>query len=417
MTSARPLPSPTPPEPPRPASFRPVSSPWGGRPRLLILTAGFDVGGAEQLILTTAPRLQRDGFEVTVACLKGWAILGDELEGRGVRAVALGAKGAWDLRAFGRLLSILRRDRIQILQGHMFLANLAARIVGRLATVPIVVTAHHDTDVWMRFYHRWIERLTAPLSDSVTACSEAVRRHALGVLGLPPGLVRTLPNAIEIPDGGADPRARERVRRELGASQEDLLVGSLGRLVEPKKGLAVFLAAARLLSRDFPRVRFALVGEGPARGPLEKRAAREGVSHCTAFAGLRRDVPDVMRAFDLFVQPSLWEGFGLTAVEAMAVGTPVVASRVGGVSEVVADGETGILVPPGDAPALAAACAQLLRNRDLAERLGRAGMERVRARFGIERMVRDLEDLYRELLDRSRGAAAPAPPGPARSEA
>lgn len=416
MTSARPLPSLPPPESPPIASPRPVSSPSGGRPRLLILTVGFDVGGAEQLILTTAPRLQRDGFEVTVVCLKDWAMLGDELEARGVRAVALGAKGAWDLRAFGRLLSIVRRDRIQILQGHMFRANLAARVVGRLASVPIVVTAHHDTDVRMRFHHRWIERLTAPWSDSVTACSEAVRRHALRVLGLPPGLVRTLPNAIEIPDGKADPRARERVRRELGASQEDLLVGSLGRLVEPKKGLAVFLAAARLLSRDFPRVRFALVGEGPARGPLEERAAREGVSHRTAFAGLRRDVPDVMRAFDLFVQPSLWEGFGLTAVEAMAVGTPVVASRVGGVTEVVADGETGILVPPGDAPALAAACAQVLRDRDLAERLGRAGIERVHARFGIERMVRDLEDLYRELLDRSRGAAAPAPPRPARSE-
>ena len=96
----------------------------------------------------------------------------------------------------------------------------------------------------MRFYHRWIERLTAPLSDSVTACSEAVRRHALGVLGLPPGLVRTLHNAVEIPDEEGDPRARERVRRELGAAHDDLLVGSLGRLVEPKKGLAVFLASS-----------------------------------------------------------------------------------------------------------------------------------------------------------------------------
>lgn len=417
MNAARTLPSlPSPASSPQAPSCRPAPSAAGGRPRLLILTVGFDVGGAEQLILTTSPRLQRDGFEVTVVCLKGWGILGDELEARGVRAVALGARRAWDVRAFGRLLSILRRDRIQIVQGHMFRANLAARIVGRLASVPIVVTAHHDTDVWMRFYHRFIERLTAPLSDSVTACSEAVRRHALGVLGLPPGLVRTLPNAIEIPEEEGDPRARERVRRELGAARDDLLVGSLGRLVEPKKGLAVFLAAAGLLARDFPRARFALVGEGPARGPLEERAAREGVSHCTTFAGLRRDVPEVMRAFDLFVQPSLWEGFGLTAVEAMAVGTPVVASLVGGVEEVVADGQTGILVPPGDAPALAAACARLLRNRDLAERLGRAGVDRARARFGIERLVRDLEELYRELLDRSRGPAATAPPGPARRE-
>jgi glycosyltransferase involved in cell wall biosynthesis len=416
MTGARPLPSLPSEASLEPPSSRPVLSAAGGRPRLLILTVGFTTGGAEQLILTTAPRLQRDGFEVTVACLKGWGILGDELEGRGVRAVALGAKGVCDLRAFGRLLSILRRDRIQIVRGHLFWANVAARLVGRLASVPIVVTTHHDTDVWMRFYHRWIERLTAPLSDAVTTCSEAVRRHAIEVFGLPPGLLRTLHNAIEIPEGGGDPRGRERVRRDLGASADDLLIGTLGRLVEPKKGLAVFLAAARLLARDFPRARFAIVGDGPARDSLEERAAREGVSHCTTFAGLRRDVPDVMRAFDLFVQPSLWEGFGMTALEAMAVGTPVVASRVGGVPEVVVDGQTGLLVPPGDAQALAAACAQLLRNRDLAARLGRAGAERARARFGIERLVRDIEDLYRELLDRRRGTAAPAASGPGRRE-
>src|SRR6185295_16749851 len=143
--------------------------------------------------------------------------------------------------------------------------------------------------------------------------------------------------------------------------------------------------------------------------------AREGVSHCTTFAGLRRDVPDVMRAFDVFVQPSLWEGFGLTAVEAMSVGTPVVASRVGGVEEVVVDGESGVLVPPGDAPALAAACARLMRNRDLAERLARAGVARARERFGIERMVRELEEHYRDLLDRSRAGAAPAAPGDSRT--
>jgi len=398
-----------------PGASRPAFSPHAARPRLLILTVGFTVGGAEQLILTTAPRLQRDGFEVTVACLKGWGVLGDELEARGVRAVALGAKGWFDLRAFGRLLSMLRRDRVQIVRGHLFWANLTARLVGRIAPVPVVVTTHHDTDVWMRWYHRLAERATAPLSDAVTTCSEAVRRHAIETLGIRPGLVHTLPNAIEIPEVACDPLTRERVRRELGAGAGDILVGTLGRLVEPKKGLMVFLAAARSLLRDVPRIRFVLVGDGPQRAALEERATREGVSHCTVFAGIRRDVAEVMRALDLFVQPSLWEGFGLTALEAMAAGTPVVATRVGGVPEVIVDGETGLLVPPGDAEALAAACARVLSDRDLAARLGRSGRERVRQHFDIERLVGQIEALYRELLERDRTPEA-APSGRQRSE-
>ena len=396
-----------------PAAARPAPAHPTGRPRVLILTVGFTIGGAEQLILTTAPRLQRDGFEVSVACLKEWGVLGDELDARGVRAMALGARGAWDLRVLGRLLSILRRDRIQILVAHLFRANLVARVVGRLGSVPFIVTTHHDSFSWMGWHQRLAERLTAPMSDVVTTCSESVRREAIERFGLRPGLVRTLRNAIELPEGPPDAAARDRVRGELGASPGDLLVGTLGRLDEPKKGLAVFLRAARLLERDFPRARFAIVGDGPARAALEGRATRDGVSHCTVFAGLRRDVQDVLRAFDLLVQPSLWEGFGLTLVEAMAVGTPVVASRVGGVPEAVEDGVTGLLVPPGDAQALATACAAILGDRGRAERMGRAGIERSRAEFGIERLTTEMEGLYRDLLDRGRGGdeAVPARTG------
>ena len=382
-----------------------AAAPGMGRPRLLVLTVGFTVGGAEQLVLMTAPRLQKMGFEVTVACLKGWDLLGDELEARGVKAVALGSRGATDLRAAGRLLALLRRERTQILHSHLFHANLAARVVGRIAGVPVVLTSHHDTDIWMGLHHRLAERATAPLSDLVLTCSEAVRRYAMRAYGLSPGQVRTVLNATETPSEGTDLASRERVRHELGAGPADLLLGTVGRLDEPKKGLPVFLAAARILARDLPRVRFAVVGDGPARAAIEARATREGVSHRTVFAGTRRDIPAVMSALDLFVQPSLWEGFGVTLLEAMVAGRPIVASRVGGMPEVVRDGETGLLVPPGDPGALAAACAALLRDRDRAARLGHAGRKRVEAEFGIDRLVAELASLYRSILqDRVRSS-------------
>jgi glycosyltransferase involved in cell wall biosynthesis len=381
-----------------------------GRPRLLILTVGFGVGGVEQLILSTAPLLQKEGFEVTVACLKGWDILGDELDARGVRAVALGARGRLDFRAAGRLLTLLRSSRIQILHAHLFLANQVARFLGRLAGVPVIITSHHDIDLWMGLRHRLIERVTAPWSDAVVACSEAVRRHAVETFGLRRGLVHTLHNGIEIgEDRPLDPERRRLLRRELGAGPEDLLLGCVGRLVEPKKGLAVLLAAVGRIARAVPGARLAIVGDGPARSFLERRAVQEGVRGRTVFAGLRRDVDALMSAFDLFVLPSNWEGFGIALLEAMAATVPVVATRVGGVPEVVLDGETGLLVPPGDPEALAAACIDLLGDRERAARLAAAGRRRVETEFGAASVVERMAALYRDLLGRNRPGAVPAP--------
>jgi glycosyltransferase involved in cell wall biosynthesis len=372
------------------------------RSRVLVLTVGFTIGGAEQLILMTVPRLQRLGFEVTVACLKGWGPLGEELEAQGVRAVALGASRTWDLRAAGRLLALIRRERIQVIHAHLFLANLAARLIGRLAGVPVVICTHHDTDLDMGLHQRLAERATASLSDTVVACSEAVRRYALRTYGLRPGQVRTLRNAIATAEPAIASTTRDAVRREIGAGPGDLLVGTVGRLVEPKKGIPVFLAAARRMADSLPTVRFVIVGDGPARAHLEALATREGVGHRTVFTGLRRDIPRVMHALDLFVQPSNWEGFGLTLLEAMSVGLPVVATRVGGVPEVVVDGGTGLLVPPADPAAMSRACLDLLSERERAARLGEAGRQRACSEFPIDRLVTETAELYRELLERRR---------------
>jgi len=377
----------------------------GARPRLLILTEGYEAGDVGELIGMVAPRLQREGFEVIVACLGAWGPLGEELEGRGTRAVALGTARPWDLRGAGRLLSLLRRERIQIVHAHLFSAGLVARILGRIADVPVIITSQHDTDLAMGLGRRLAERITAPLCDTVVASSESVRRFAVETYGLRPGLVRTLRVAVEIPGEPEDERRRETVRRELGAGPQDLLVGAIGALQEPKRGLSVFLAAARLLAHELPRVRFALVGNGPARLRLEERAAEEGVSHRTTFSGARRDVTEVLRALDLFVEPALWEGLGLTLLRATAAGRPVVATRVGALPELVLDGRTGILVPPGDPPALAAACASLLRDGARAGRLAAAARQRAATSFRIELLVQDTADLYRGCLARARLAS------------
>lgn len=380
------------------------------RPRILTLLVGFGVGGAEQLVLDTAPRLRARGFDLRAAALKGPGPLLPELEAAGVPGVALGARHRGDLAVLLRLAALLRSERIDLLHSHLFFANLAGRIAGRLAGVPVILSGQHDTDVWMRPHHRLIERLTARLADRVITCSEAVRAWEIDVIGQPAAKVTTLRNAIVPP---AEPGEAERraARASLGAAPDDLVVGTLGRLDEPKKGLQFFIDAAAAVAARVPRARFVVAGDGPARADLEARAARAGLGDRLRFAGERRDVPRLLSAYDLFVQPSLWEGFGLTLVEAMAVGKPVVATRVGGIPEIVRHGRDGVLVPPGDVAALAGAIVELLDDPARRSAFAAEGRHRARTEFHIDRLVGETAALYRDALARhalaTHGAVAP----------
>jgi L-malate glycosyltransferase len=373
-------------------------------PRVLALTVGLGLGGAERLLLLSAPRLRSLGFDVRVGAFKTGGALVEAFERAGIPVVTFGARHRRDLGSLLRLSRYLKAERIDLVHAHLFYANVAARLAGRLASVPVVLTAHHDTDLWMGPHHRLLERVTAPLSDRILTCSEAVRRFAIERHGLPAGRVVTLANAVDVEaiPSGADARARARTL--LGTGPEERLVGTLGRLHEPKKGLRSFLSAAARVAAAEPRARFVLIGDGPARADLERFAASLGLADRVRFTGERADATLLLPGLDLLVQPSLWEGFGLSALEGMAAGLPVVASRVGGVPEVIRDGVDGILVPAGDPVRLAAAMIAILGDPDRAARLGAAGQTRARREFHVDRLVRETASLYRELL----GAAGPA---------
>lgn len=384
-------------------------------PRILALTVGLALGGAERLLLLSAPRLRASGFDVRVGTFKSGGVLVPAFEAAGIPVVSFGARHRGDARALLRLFCYLKDERIDLLHAHLFYANVAARLAGRLASVPVIVTAHHDTDLWMGPHHRLVERLTAPLCDRVVACSEAVRRYAVERHGLPAARVTTIANAIDAAEIPFGPGARERARALLGAAPGDRVAGTLGRLHEPKKGLRVFLAAAARVAASFPRARFVLIGDGPARLELERMAASLGIAGAVRFVGERPDAVTLLPGLDLLVQPSLWEGFGLSALEGMAAGLPVVASRVGGVPEVIRDGVDGLLVPPGDAPRLAAAMADLLADPERSCALGRAGRERALSQFHVDRLVRETASLYRTLLDAAIPAAMPVGAGTGRA--
>lgn len=376
------------------------------RPRVLMLAVGMGTGGAEALIRDSLPRLKEEGFDLSLWVLKEG---GEELESirRGGHAVrALAEPGSPRTAPLLRLLREIRAERFDLIHSHLFWANLAARAAGRWGAVPVVINSHHGFDGWLSLSHRLLEKSTFGFADRLVACSEAVRRAAVEHLRLPAEKVLAIPNGIPV-ERFADRSQRAAARAELGVGSEACVVGSVGRLDEPVKGYAVLLEAMEQVCARCSEVVCLLCGDGPARATLERMARTRRLATKVRFLGERKDVPRLLQAMDLYVQPSRMEGFGLSVLEAMASALPVVATTTGGLPEVALDGVTADLVPPGDAPALARRIEALTRDPGRRAAYGKAGEARARGEFPLARMVAAWAALYRgRLLARSREAAA-----------
>jgi glycosyltransferase involved in cell wall biosynthesis len=303
--------------------------------------------------------------------------------------------------AYG-VFALLRRHAPALVHCHTGRANWIGGLGARWARVPALSTRRMDRRVARGLRTRW---LYGRLLRRVAAISPAVERRLLAA-GVEPQRIRVIWSAVD-PDALAPSAPREALRAQLGAPPETACVLAAANLVR-RKGVDVLLAAVAALA---PGARWALwiAGDGPERAALEAAASRLGVGDRVRFLGRRSDVPDLLEACDVFVLPSRKEGLGVAALEAMARGRPVVASAVGGLAEVVAADETGLVVPPGDAAALATALERLIADPELARRLGAAGAKRVAEHFLAERMVSAYESLYREILAEGRADARVAP--------
>jgi len=363
--------------------------------RVLHLITELNIGGAEKVLSRLLSRLDRDRFALAVACLYGRdGLVADEIRSLGIPVTDLGMTAKWRLDAFVRLYRLLHRQRPTILHTWMFHANVPGRVLGRLAGVPIVISSER-TMGQEGGLRRWLNRITGPLPDRVACVSESVAEFAAQTIGIPPAKLVVIPNGIPLED--FQPGDRSRARVDLGIPLRVVVAGTVGRL-QPVKGTRHLLEAWSRLVSGHPDAILLLVGGGSQQAALERMSRHLGISEHVRFLGDRADVPDLLRGMDVFVLPSLWEGMPNAALEAMAVGLPVVATAVGGTPEVVVDGVTGLLIPPGDPDALAQSIAHLLCDPDLRYRMGQAGRERVVNHFSVGRMVEQTTRLYEHLL-------------------
>lgn len=381
---------------------RPLPVP-GTRPiRVAHLIHSLAPGGAEALLIDLARAAPAAGLEIAVLPLVRTD--GDRyartLRDLGVPVPALDLPTRWDPRAFARATTRLRRWRPDVLHTHLKHADLVGAVASRLTGVPQVSTLHviEDGSTGRTPLHRAKRRLAAAARASTArttiAVSEAQRRWYLGAFAsADPARVVTVPNGVADPRAGRDTVAvRARTRAGLGCADGEVLIAQVA-VARPGKGHATLLEAMRRLG-DVP-VRLIVAGDGPLRTELEARAA--GLGDRVRFLGHRDDVPDLLAAADVVAHPSEFDALPTALIEALAAGRPVVATRVGGLPEVVTP-ETGMFVPAGDPAALAAALRRLATDPWRRVTLGAAARRRFETCFDAGVWARRLTGLYAAVL-------------------
>jgi glycosyltransferase involved in cell wall biosynthesis len=373
------------------------------RVRVFYLIDKLQRAGAQVHLAHLASGLDRARFEARVGCLLREGPVAEQLRDRGVPVECLGLGVLYRPSGWVGLLRLARRLRelrIEVLHTYLISSNVFGTLAGRLARVPVIITSRRDTGVSPSARLRVVEEwLINPLVHRVTANSRAVKAAALRERGLAEDRVVTIPNGVEIAAWVPAPGAREEVRAEWAVPETAPLVGSVGHL-SPVKGHGDLLEAMAAVVARRPEARCVMVGEGPLRESLEQRAGALGLSDRITFAGIRSDVPRVLAALDLVVQPSQTEGMSNAVLEAMAAGVPVIATDTGGNPDLLRDGVSGLLVPPGSSTELASAMLRLLEDPAAARALAATARKRAADSFSLSAMIHRYEDLYAELLHR-----------------
>lgn len=389
------------------------------KPRVLHVINNLNVSGATVLLLDVVSYLRPAGGEVTVCALEPENPMAEALERAGARVVA--PRHPMNVvTALAFVHKVIEQVEPAIVHTHLLPATQLGLIGARLSRKPAVTTVHFAFDLLTaNIFLRWVNRVSYGFYDSIFAISNAVKQSILRNCSVPENRVKVLLSGVDFAraiGSGTRQGVRDEMRRRLGYADGDIVIGTIGRL-DPVKGHHLLIDALVALRPRFSRARLLLVGDGQRRPKLERQAEAFGVRDVVNFAGSQKDPAGFLAAMDIFALPSTSEGLGLSIIEAMAAGLPVVGSTAGGIPEVVEDRKTGLLFASNNAKALAASLAELIREPELARVLAAAGKARAEQQFGIATYVGRLYEEYDRTLHPREHSAADHYAHPAPKEA
>jgi glycosyltransferase involved in cell wall biosynthesis len=369
----------------------------GGRITVCQVLHSLNVGGAEVL----AARISRElsnRFRFVFACLDELGTLGEELRRDGFAVEVLDRRAGFDRRCARRLAAWFRQEGVAAVHAHQYTPFFYCLASGMLRRRPPVLFTEHGR--WFPDYPRrkrmMFNRLLLKRTDRVVAVGEHVRQALINNEGIPANRVEVVYNGVDVERFGSNAHHREDVRRELGLVENDFAILHVARLDALKDHRTAVKALAEALKHAANCV-LLLAGEGPEEVAIREEMERCGVGERVRLLGLRRDVPRLLAAADVFFLTSISEGIPVTLIEAMAARLPIVSTRVGGVGEVVVEGETGRLTDSGDYAGLAAALVALSRSPETRVAMGMAGRRRAEAMFTQAQMTASYAAMYEEL--------------------
>jgi glycosyltransferase involved in cell wall biosynthesis len=393
-----------------PSSAEVSDAPCPPPTRVVRLFSRLNIGGPSLHVILLTAGLRERGYETRLVVGREAPSEGNFLDlarARGIDYVQLAGLGREirplaDVVTLWQVYRMLRGWRPAIVHTHTAKAGVLGRLAARLAGVPIVVHTYHGHVLRHYFgplrttLFRRLEAFLNRVTDVAVTVSAALRADLIAMGVCPPEKIRVVPLGLELARFTAA-RPRTAVREACGAGPGEAVVGIVGRLV-PIKDVGSFLEAATRVRETRPGTRFAVVGDGECRAALEAQASALGLAGAVTFLGWRKDLEAVYAGLDVVVNSSLNEGTPVALIEAMAAGRPVVATAVGGTPDLLGGGARGRLVPAADAGALAAAILETLERPEEAAGRARAGRDYVLAHHSAERLLSDIDSLYRELL-------------------
>lgn len=362
--------------------------------RVLVFTNGFRTGGSERQAVELVKRLDRSRFELLMACFRHEGPFIEDLKGYLSDLLVFPLTSLCNgstFREAGRFLRFLRQNRVDVLQSFDLYANLFAVPLARLAGVPVVLGCRRDEGVMRSKGHQKAELLSYRLATGVVANAEAIKEQLVRRDGLRPEKVWVIPNGLDLD------RFHELEQAGPARRTGEVTVAVVAN-IRPEKGHRVFLDAVQRLVKPLPNVRFLIVGGGINEEEVRAAVQRLGLSERVTMTGVVNPIPPLLKSIDIVVLPSLSnEGLPNSVMEGMAASLPIVATDTGGTRELVIDGHTGFLIPPGDGTVLADRIERLCRDAELRRKMGEAGRNHIVQHYTAERMARKFAALYEDL--------------------